>query len=197
MTGLSLSLFVVMTSLSTTGSTTPEQGVSLVQTQDGRSASLLGGLELAASWKPSSSEPLRITDDLRFLRGETPLPLDEGGGVSGETRQILALILGFVPGFGLGHLIARDKDGFILFLIIDVAIYALWGTLGFVLKGPFWGLGGLVWIVVHIIQGLDAYAQAGGPRIVQRLRDKAVEVASSGGLRESPVVTTRVLGFEF
>jgi hypothetical protein len=118
-------------------------------------------------------------------------------------RQILALILGFVPGFGIGHLIAKDRDGFILFLIIDIALYALGVTVGWVvgLHPFFWGIGGLVWLVVHIIQALDAYAEAGGGRIVERTRERAVGIASTGAERADPLnaltPTTRVLGFQF
>ncbi|HZA50221.1 MAG TPA: hypothetical protein VE549_05740, partial [Myxococcaceae bacterium] len=159
----------------------------------------LGGMELDATWRPSALEPLRVTDGLRF-GSETPRALDEGGGLSSDVRQILALLLGFIPGFGIGHLIAQDRDGFILFLIIDIALYALGVTVGWVAGGHayFWGLGGLIWLVVHIIQALDAYAEAGGDRIVQRTRERAVGIASVGrDPLDAPTTNTRVFALHF
>jgi hypothetical protein len=53
-------------------------------------------------------------------------------------------------------------------------------------------------LVSHILQGLDAYSGAGGPRIVEFTRRRAVELASvAGGTRDTPLVTTRALGFSF
>ena len=191
MIGLTLSLLLAATPPAAGGGFLSE-GI------EARSASLLGDLELAASWKPSLSAPLRITDDIRLINAETPLPLDEGGGLSSDARQILALVLGFIPGFGLGHLVAKDRDGFILFLIVDVAIYVVGGVVGWAVRwSPFWGIGGLIWLAVHIIQALDAYAEAGGERIVGVLRERAVELAGTSNLREAPVVTTRVFAFDF
>ncbi len=172
-------------------------GVSLSQSQDARRVSLLGGLELDATLKPSASPPLRLTDGLRYDR-EGPLrPLDMGGGLSSDVRQILSLIIGFIPGFGLGHLIAGDKDGFILFLVIDVALYVLWGVVGFGFFHPFRFIGGAVWLVVHLIQALDAYAEAGGPRIVQAVREQAVGLADLGPGRDSAITTTRAFALTF
>lgn len=179
------------------GSFTEGRG-NLVQTQPERSARLLDA-ELESSARPSESAVLRLLDGT-FL-GQARLPrLDDGGADTG-TRQILSLVLGFFPGFGLGHLVARDRDGFILFLIIDLALYAGGVVVGSVLgSGLFWGLGGLVWLVVHIFQALDAYARSGGERLVQRARDQAVLVASASG-RTAPLdpaaVTTRLLGLSF
>jgi hypothetical protein len=178
---------------------TPDASVSFTRTFDGRSARLLQGLELSGTWKPSEAAPLRMTDDLRFQLAGAPAALDAGGGMDSELRQILALLLGFFPGFGIGHLIAHDRDGFILFLVIDVVLYVVGGIFGFwvIHHGIFWGLGGLVWLVVHIIQALDAYGEAGGPRIVQQLRERAVELSSADGGRTQPIVTTRFLRFDF
>jgi hypothetical protein len=171
-------------------------GVELASTVEARSASLLGGLSLDATYRPSQSPALRIGDGVRFGLEGAPA-LDQGGGVSSEIRQILALILGFVPGFGLGHLIARDRDGFILFLVIDIVLYVVWGA---VWGGLRWGLGwlgGIVWLVVHIIQALDAYAEAGGERIVGVLREKAVEIATADERRVPAITTTRAFAFRF
>lgn len=143
---------------------------------------------------------LRLEPDLALgLLGSPWSELDYGGAVRSDTRPILALVLGLVLGFGIGHLVAQDRDGFILFLIVDVAIIAVSSVLSVAVgTGLFWGLGSVGLLVSHILQGLDAYAQAGGPRIVEFTRRRAVELASvAGGTRDTPLVTTRVLGFSF
>lgn len=200
MTALTLSVVLGLSTLSAVDAQSLEEkpGITLTSAKvDQRAASLLGGLELDASWRPSSFAPLRLTDGIRLAAAPTPLALDRGGGLDSDLRQILALILGFVPGFGLGHLVARDKDGFILFLIIDIALYTLWWAISGYVWGPFWGVGGIVWLVVHIIQALDAYAEAGGPRIVEIMRERAVEIAGGSRHRESPAVTAKVFEYSF
>lgn len=163
-----------------------------------RRASLLLGTSLENDYQPSHHPSVRLMDDVKFLRGEGPTPLDQGGGLSGETKQILALILGFIPGFGLGHLIAGDRDGFILFLIIDIVLWVVGGFVGaFWGGGIFWGLGGLVWLVVHIFQAIDAYGAAGGPRLVEKLRERAVRIAAVPGKESEPLITTRVWSLSF
>lgn len=162
----------------------------------GRSATLLGEASLEASYKPSLTPPLRLSDAARFGLASAPEALDRGGGLSSDARQILALILGIIPGFGLGHLIARDRDGFILFLVIDIVLYVAWGVVGLGFWDPFKFVGGVVWLVVHIFQGIDAYGAAGGARLIELNREKAVRLAGLPG-REEPVVTTRAFGFSF
>lgn len=198
MRGIALCAVVLFSTASFASAEQPEgSGVGLLTAT--RSASLLQGAELDGTYKPSSSTALRLSDDLRFARAGTPAALDVGGGVSSDLRQVLALILGFIPGFGIGHLIAHDRDGFILFLIIDVALYALGIVIGSFVWHPFWGVGGLIWLVVHVIQALDAYAEAGGERIVQLTRERAIEIARGGepaGL-DAPRVNTRLFGLSF
>jgi hypothetical protein len=195
-----ITLLFALVASSTALAAAPEVSseVSLESTASHRRATLLGSSALDASFRPSSTPPLRLTDGLRFEREGAIPALDSGGGLSSDVRQILALILGFIPGFGIGHLIARDRDGFILFLIIDVALYVLWGVgwrvLGF---GPFGYIGGVVWLVVHIIQALDAYASAGGPRIVQAIRERAVELADLGPGRPGAQPTVRAFAVSF
>jgi hypothetical protein len=64
-----------------------------------------------------------------------PLPMpsrpDEGGGagVSGDVIPVLAILLALFVGFGTGHLIVHDREGFILFLIVDIVIIAVFGVL--------------------------------------------------------------------
>src|SRR3954470_19372257 len=72
------------------------------------------------------------------FQGEVPsLPLpppampDEGGGagVSSDVMPLLAILLSLFVGFGTGHLVVHDRDGFILFLVVDVVLWAVGGVL--------------------------------------------------------------------
>ncbi len=171
--------------------------VSFAHSMESRHARLLDGLELAATFKPSVTPPLQLTDATRFALMGTPLPLDTGGGVDAETRQVLALVLGLFLGFGTGHLVARDQDGFILFLVVDLAIIVVSSVFRLAVGGWFWGLGGVALLVSHVIQGIDALGKAGGPRIVEETRKKAVLVADVSGGRDAPLITTRAFAFSF
>ncbi|HEX8824967.1 MAG TPA: hypothetical protein VF794_33935 [Archangium sp.] len=171
--------------------------ISLARSMEGRHARLLDGLELAATFKPSITPALRITDSMRFGLMGAPLPLDTGGGVDAEVRQALALILGLFIGFGTGHLIARDKDGFLLFLIVDLAIIVVSSVFKLAVGGWFWGLGGAALLISHVIQGIDALGKAGGPRLVEATRQRAVQVADMSGGRDTPPITTRAFALSF
>jgi hypothetical protein len=176
-----------------------DPSISFARTWEGRQARLLEGVELAATYKPSQTPALRLTDATRLGLLGAPLPLDRGGGVgSGNTEPVLALVLGLLVGFGTGHLLAGDTSGFILFLVVDVAIIVVSSVLTAALTtGLFWGLGGLALLASHIIQGIDAYQTAGGSRIVEATRQRAILVADSSHGREAPLVTTRAFGFAF
>src|SRR6185312_16564439 len=106
-----------------------------------------------------------------------------------------ALVLGLFLGFGTGHLVARDRDGFILFLVVDLAIIVVSSVFKLAVGGWIWGLGGVALLVSHVIQGVDALGKAGGPRIVEETRKKAVLVADVTGGRDAPLVTTRAFAF--
>ncbi|HZH04291.1 MAG TPA: hypothetical protein VEY30_10925 [Myxococcaceae bacterium] len=176
-----------------------ETGVGLAQTLEGRRASLLEGAELDATYRPSEAEPLRLIDSVRFGRQDRPFPLDRGGALDDDSRPVLSLVLGFLIGFGLGHLVAGDRDGFLLFLLVDVAIVVVTIVLDSVIQGgPFGVLGVLALVASHIIQGIDSYAEAGGERLVQRTRETAlVPLASSEENRLSPATVTRVFRYAF
>ena len=94
-----------------------------------------------------------------------------GGGGDARVTTVLSLVLGFFPGFGLGHVLAGDEAGFTLWLVVDLALVAAIVVVGEVLLG-FGGLGVLrlvaylTWVGTHLIQALDAYAAAGGPRLL-------------------------------
>lgn len=186
-------------SLAATPAPSSASGVSLEETASHRKVNLTGGALLETDFQPSFHSELRLTDDLRLLHGENAPALDNGGGVSSDIRQILALILGFIPGFGLGHLVAHDKSGFILFLVIDVVLWFVGGAFWFAWHGWWLGpFGGVIWLVVHIIQALDAYGSAGGEKLIMQTREKAVRFANSDeGSPVQPAILTRVLKFDF
>jgi hypothetical protein len=121
------------------------------------------------------------------LDGELAFGFDEGGGAGmthGE-RQVLALILGIIPGFGLGHVVARSP-AWILWLLVDVILFVLVGW-GF-WWGPYWwggGLGGLgaaIFIVERVLEGYFAYRAAGG-RPIASLPPEAPGLAMAPALR--------------
>ena len=87
--------------------------------------------------------------------------------------------------------------GFILFLIVDVAIIVGTVVLKAVFTGWIWGLGGLALLASHVIQGLDAYHSAGGPALVESARKNAVLVSDASGGRDAPAFTSRAFAFSF
>jgi hypothetical protein len=107
-------------------------------------------------------------------------------------------LLGLIVGFGLGHFVARDRNGFILFLVVDIAIIVVASVLQFAIFHGFW-FGYLGLLISHVIQGIDAYAQAGGERILERTRQSAVRIATAAPApgRDEPAITTRVLSWAF
>lgn len=117
--------------------------------------------------------------------------------MSSEVRQVLALVLGLFIGFGTGHLLVRDTDGFLLFLVVDVAIIVVSSVFRLAVGGWFWGLGGAALLVSHVIQGIDALGKAGGPRLVEATRQRAVQVADVSGGRDTPPITTRAFALGF
>lgn len=175
-----------------------DPAVSLTATLADRSAHLVEGFEsLAGAATAASQLPVQL---LPFDLEGRPFARDTGAGVDAETRQILALLLGLVVGFGTGHLVARDRDGFILFLIVDLAIVTVSSVFGGIGVHLFWPLGGVALLISHVIQAIDAYAEAGGARLVERARESAILVAGEpGGLvpGPTPAVTTRAFAFSF
>lgn len=170
---------------------------ALTLSSSARSASLMQQTKLEGHWQPARTTALRLVDDIRMLRSDNAVPLDQGGGVSSDVRGILAALLGFFPGFGIGHLIAKDRNGFILFLIIDIVLVVLYYGVGWYVFTPFRFIGGLVWLLVHIYQAIDAYGAATGDRIVNAVREQAVRIASVPGRRDEPAITTRLFKFDF
>jgi hypothetical protein len=142
--------------------------------------------------------------DLRKLSldSEVSWPLDTGGGARGATgdpatRQVICFILGFFPGFGIGHLLAGSRDGFVLFLIVDVAILTAAILLSALAPTPFYALAWVAWIIEHVFEGYDAYVTAGGEHLVQRSVDALMYAgrADDAAPRLQPAI--RAMSFAF
>lgn len=139
-----------------------------------------------------------------------PLPLpapDQGGGagVSGDVIPVLAILLALFVGFGTGHLVVHDREGFILFLIVDVVIVAVASVLsGVFYAGGLWflgwtGLSGVAFLISHLIQVLDVYGKAFGTKVLDRARytTMVIDGPRSGPDLLLPGGTQRVLNWSF
>ena len=177
-----------------------DPSLSFSRTYESRQARLLEGVQLESDYVLPRSPVLQLTHADVLALSSPPLALDTGGGLRSDTKPLVALLLGLILGFGTGHLVAGDQDGFVLFLVVDIAIIVAGALLHVAVgHGVLWGLGLLV---SHIIQGIDAYQTAGGGRIVELTRSRAVQLAAvrseaPGGSRELASVTTRVYGLSF
>ncbi|RMG11824.1 MAG: hypothetical protein D6729_17500 [Deltaproteobacteria bacterium] len=132
----------------------------------------------------------------------SPKPVFGGGGAS-RTRvrplrvePVVALLLGIFPGFGLGHFVAGDDAGFSLWLVVDIVLLAAIVVVGEVVFG-FGGLGLLralawvAWLGVHVVQGLDAYAAAGGRRVLRAAAPGAPDRVTGDVPAPSPLLCWR------
>lgn len=146
------------------------------------------GLVAAPEASPEADAP-SLVGTLKLSQGlplPAPSPLDDGGGagtVRSDLTPVLALLVSLIVGFGLGHLVIRDRDSFVLWLIVDIVICVASGVLHAVT--PFWflgfyGIGSLLLLVSHIIQALDVYPKAGGGQLVERARDRTILVSRAG-----------------
>jgi hypothetical protein len=96
------------------------------------------------------------------LSGLDALRVDTGAGARGSETPALALILGIIPGFGLGHLIANSPR-WTTWLLVDVVLVAVWVVGAAADVGdPFDTLMWVVTIVERIFEGIDAFRSAGG-----------------------------------
>ena len=129
-------------------------------------ASLLAGGAPEVRLVPELHEELArgLTALARYLGPDrAPFPLDAGGGAPASEERVIAFILGFFPGFGLGHLILDDEDGFLFYLLVDFVTLAAFIIVD-VMFTTIWAITVLGWIGLHILQGIDAYRTAGGGR---------------------------------
>ena len=112
------------------------------------------------------------------VKGLPALAVDDGGGASGRHHArvdpAVALILGIIPGFGIGHLVA-GSDQWVIWLIADIVIFAIWpGGLFFIDNHGAYNFLGLLVLVERIFEGLSAYQAAGGGPIFHSERGFAV-----------------------
>lgn len=101
--------------------------------------------------------------DVPPLHLDAALARDAGGGEGyrrGRVEPVVSLVLGIIPGFGLGHYLAGAP--FQTWLVVDVALLAA-VIVASVLDGGV--LVALVWgatFVERVFEGIDAYRAAGG-----------------------------------
>jgi hypothetical protein len=104
---------------------------------------LLGDIRLEMA-----NEMMRFANDI-LPEGRKYDAAGSGDGDAGGLAVICGL-LGFFPGFGLGHLVAGNISGFILFLIIDLVMAAVFFVL---FPAAFWfALWYLPGIIVFIVE---------------------------------------------
>jgi hypothetical protein len=95
------------------------------------------------------------------------LRVDDGAGARGggaDVMPALSLILGMIPGFGIGHLIANSPR-WTTWLVVDIALLAVWvisSAFEPLDDGPFNTLLFVVVVVERVFQGIDAFKAAGG-----------------------------------
>lgn len=176
--------------LATTPAPAADPSVALARLAPAQMATFLGGTAMTELAEKTAA----VTGALKLQEGSPLMPLDAGGAVSGETRRLVGLLLAIFIGFGTGHLVVGDTDGFVLFLIVDLAIVVasslVWGLARF-------PLGYLALVISHIIQAVDVWGKAGGGRIVEQMRENAVEWATVPGQEARGVTTSRTFALHF
>lgn len=184
-------------------------GLGLALMLGGRPAQAEAHLTLETPQLHLEHAPPRLLDahlDLSGLQRLSEVPLDLGGGSGREgirsdpaTRQVLAFILGFIPGFGLGHLLAGSKDGFVLFLIVDVVLLTADILICSFAPDGICALGWLAWVVEHVFEGYDAYTTAGGEKVVENSVESLMHPDTAEACRATPrfAPALRTFSFEF
>ncbi|MCI0572482.1 MAG: hypothetical protein L0Y66_17135 [Myxococcaceae bacterium] len=185
---------LLVATLAVSPSPAADRSVSVVRVYTERTARTVQAAATPAATAPGLDA--LAADALVGRAGTQELPLDAGGAVSSDTRQLVALLLGLIVGFGTGHLVARDTNGFVLFLVVDLAIITT-ATILASLVGPPFRLLYLGLVASHVIQGLDAYGKAGGEQIIERTRERAVRWAAAPGLEERGSTMTRTFALAF
>ena len=159
----------------------PRLALSIDAVPSGPSATLLG--------RPASAEDKHLVGALR------PDDALLGGGDGKQAADpVVALILGIIPGFGLGHWYAGDPN-FITWTIVD-AVFLI-GAIVITVAVDLGALVWIAWLVEHGIQGYLAHEYASGrgkasPRLkgVESLASRAEPPARTAG-------AAPLLGFAF
>jgi hypothetical protein len=117
--------------------------------------------------------------------------MDRGGGGHLRADPAICLVLGIIPGFGIGHYLA-GSDRWVIWLVVDIAIAVVfWGPLWYWPGHPgYFPLFNVLVLVERVFEGILAYQAAGGRPI--RLSDalQAVPLPPSPGLAAIPVGRT-------
>jgi hypothetical protein len=99
--------------------------------------------------------------------GQAPLDLELARDRGGRVEPALCLVLGIIPGFGVGHLLAHSRN-WVIWLVVDIVVAV-------VFWGPYWYWPGhpgyfpvlnLLVLVERIFEGVSAYQAAGGGRLL-------------------------------
>lgn len=85
------------------------------------------------------------------------------GGGRARTEPALCLVLGIIPGFGIGHLLA-GSDRWVVWLVVDVIIAVFfWGPFWYWPDRPgYFPALSLLVVVERVVEGILAYQAAGG-----------------------------------
>jgi hypothetical protein len=120
-------------------------------------------------------------------------PPELGAGGDAQARQTLALVLGFVVGFGVGHLIAGDQGNFALFLILDAIVVGVAVVLNaaFIHSGVLYGIAIITLIASHLFQGIDAYSAAAPKNVVKQQQDSAIFLVEGPKPNATPVTSAQ------
>jgi hypothetical protein len=112
-------------------------------------------------------------------------PLYQRGRAAGDATPALALILGIIPGFGIGHLVANSPR-WTTWLVVDVLLLAVW-VIGSAVEpldeGPLDTLFFVAVVVERVFEGLDAFKAAGG-RLAAASRPGAGALALARPVRD-------------
>ncbi len=147
------------------------------------------GLFAAGDVVPS----VHLVPQLAVDRGFSALALGTQRGSLTEgmrpgERQALAFVLGIIPGFGLGHVIAGSPD-WPIWLAVDVVLFVFVGFVFWWGPGPD-GLGVLLFLVERFFEGYFAYRAAGGRPIAS-----LDAIPEGGALASAAPVPARLHGF--
>jgi hypothetical protein len=129
-------------------------------------------LRLALFDGPHQRLPSLAVPDLHLPAGQA-LGLAEGADA--PQRQVeppVALVLGIIPGFGLGHYLAGSRQ-WPIWLIADLVIFVVWpGGFAFTSSSGY-ALLGLLVLGERIFEGISAYQAAGGGPLSELRSDLA------------------------